>query len=511
MKKFLLLVMALAVAGMAMAQPTSVPAPTGDDIINIYTQNGNATGYGWANWWPTDGNGNGCEWGVEETIGNGKAFKIPNLIFYGSQFEFIDAGNKKYLHLDVYPMEDMTLGIVPICTSGGHGTSNLLEKGARFDLTGGQWNALDIELQSIIDRGYDFSYLYQIKYVSDIVAFGQGEGQADGMANGDGTKSFYVGNVYLTGTRIADTEAPVLVSAEVANVLGNEVTLTLNATDNNGKVSFVITDEANSKEYSTNGNSGENVTYNVKGLNAETEYTWTVQAKDQAGNLSENTLTVTFTTLEGFKLTTAPTPQHSTEDYDITSIFSDAYDKAAPNAFFNTWGSAGEILSIETIDGDNIQKVANFGYLGNEFTDEFDLQGYTLHMDLCPTELTQIGLTPITMNVKASAPRANRAELSTLFNVTPGQWNSLNLNLEETWPTLDMSQVFQFKWDRGNSQSDLYIDNVYFYKEKVSTGLSEVVAAQSSNVWYDLMGRRYTSQPTTAGIYINNGRKVVIK
>ena len=195
----------------------------------------------------------------------------------------------------------------------------------------------------------------------------------------------------------------------------------------------------------------------------------------------------------------------------LLSLALDAYDKAAPNAFFNTWGSAGEILSIETIDGDNIQKVANFGYLGNEFTDEFDLQGYTLHMDLCPTELTQIGLTPITMNVKASAPRANRAELSTLFNVTPGQWNSLNLNLEETWPTLDMSQVFQFKWDRGNSQSDLYIDNVYFYKEKVSTGLSEVVAAQSSNVWYDLMGRRYTSQPTTAGIYINNGRKVVIK
>ena len=498
--------MSLTLAGMAYAQPTSVPAPTGDDIVNIYTQNGNASAYSWANWWP-----DGCAMGSEVTIGDGHAFMIPNLIFYGSQFDFIDAGNKKYLHLDIYPMDDMTLGVVPICTKGGHGTENYLEKGARFDLTGGQWNALDIELQTIIDRGYDFTYLYQIKYVSDVVAFGQGEAQADGLANGDGTKTFYVGNVYLTGTRVADTEVPVLVSAETTEVLGNQVTLKLNATDNNGKVSFIISDQAHGTEYTTHGNSGEDVTYTVKGLEPETAYAWTIQAKDQAGNLSENTIEVTFTTIDGFKLTAAPTPSHSTESYDIQSIFSDAYESAAPNSFFNTWNSAGEQLSVVAVDGDNIEKVANFGYLGNEFKTNLDLQGYTLHMDLCPTELTQVGLTPITQNIKATAPRGNRAENSTLFVLTPGQWNSLDLNLEETWPTLDMSQVFQFKWDRGNSQSDLYIDNVYFYKEKEATGITEVVAGQTDNVWYDLMGSRYNGKPSTAGIYVNNGKKVVIK
>lgn len=30
-------------------------------------------------------------------------------------------------------------------------------------------------------------------------------------------------------------------------------------------------------------------------------------------------------------------------------------------------------------------------------------------------------------------------------------------------------------------------------------------------MWYDLNGRQLTSKPTAKGIYLNNGRKVVIK
>ena len=32
-----------------------------------------------------------------------------------------------------------------------------------------------------------------------------------------------------------------------------------------------------------------------------------------------------------------------------------------------------------------------------------------------------------------------------------------------------------------------------------------------SNAWYDLNGRRLAGKPTTKGIYINGGHKVVIK
>lgn len=35
--------------------------------------------------------------------------------------------------------------------------------------------------------------------------------------------------------------------------------------------------------------------------------------------------------------------------------------------------------------------------------------------------------------------------------------------------------------------------------------------AQDSDVWYDLQGRRYKGKPSVPGIYVNNGKKVLLK
>ncbi|MBO4870582.1 MAG: fibronectin type III domain-containing protein [Muribaculaceae bacterium] len=451
MKKFLLSAMALLVATVTFAQPTTVPVPTGDDIEGIYgSQLGKPVGQGF----------NFYDWGSGSagqvySVDGKETYMIPNLKWYGSQFGDFDASNKKFIHLDIYPMEDMELCIALISwnrsTNGNWG-----ERGVNFTLTGGEWNSLDITMQDLIDRGGNFDILYQIKFVKKMVTpDNTNPTAADGFENGDGTKTFYVGNIYAYGTRVVDNENPVMVSAEATEVLGNQVTLTMNATDNNDKVTYIVTDATNSKTYSQQGVAGENTTLTVKGLNAETSYSWTVQAKDMAGNMSDNSITVNFTTIEGFKLTAAPVPTHSTDKYEIFSIYSDAYDKAAEaqGAFFNTWGSAGESFEEVQVDGDHIWKVMNFGYLGNEFTTTTDLRDYTVHMDLLATELTQIGLTPITQS----------GEASTMYNITAGEWTSLDIPMS-AWSTLNAQYTFQFKWDRGNSASDLYIDNFYFYK-----------------------------------------------
>ena len=44
----------------------------------------------------------------------------------------------------------------------------------------------------------------------------------------------------------------------------------------------------------------------------------------------------------------------------------------------------------------------------------------------------------------------------------------------------------------------------------VSTGINEIANDKSSNNWYDLLGRR-VAQPTKAGIYVEKGRKVLVK
>ena len=47
-----------------------------------------------------------------------------------------------------------------------------------------------------------------------------------------------------------------------------------------------------------------------------------------------------------------------------------------------------------------------------------------------------------------------------------------------------------------------------------TTGITTTNDANYTNktdAWYDLLGRRLSGKPTTRGIYINNGKKVVIK
>lgn len=98
--------------------------------------------------------------------------------------------------------------------------------------------------------------------------------------------------------KVVDEEAPQITSAALVNesITYSSVDLTIEATDNIGVYSYVITDDAMefSKEIlvPTDGN-----TITIKGLNPNTEYTFSIVAKDLAGNLSEPVTLPSFTTL----------------------------------------------------------------------------------------------------------------------------------------------------------------------------------------------------------------------
>ena len=69
----------------------------------------------------------------------------------------------------------------------------------------------------------------------------------------------------------------------------------------------------------------------------------------------------------------------------------------------------------------------------------------------------------------------------------------------------------------GISASDLSARNVkmFFGDESPTDGVGEVQGSQfkvqGEDTWYDLNGRRLSGKPTQKGIYVNNGRKVVMK
>lgn len=124
-------------------------------------------------------------------------------------------------------------------------------------------------------------------YIFSVIAY---DSQAKGST---------IANLSITPTSVADTEAPVMVSATLASKTYNSATLTLNATDNSSKVKFHIVDATNSINITTGQtDQGTNYEYTVTGLTPETTYNFTVTAEDAAGNTSENNVVMTAFTTE---------------------------------------------------------------------------------------------------------------------------------------------------------------------------------------------------------------------
>lgn len=188
---------------------------------------------------------------------------------------------------------------------------------------------------------------------------------------------------------------------------------------------------------------------------------------DVGGNPENTTITLSDVSFSegvapaptpGFQLTAAPTPIQSTEDYDIYSCYGEHFTWNTPNGHFSNWG--GGAPETETITaGDDVTKVENFNYVGYEFGTTTDLTGYTLHVDVLSTSLSQIGITPITQGGENSIKKAiNKGEWTTL-EIPFAEWTSVKASM-------DPKYTFQIKWDGGDGQGTLYIDNVFFFKSK---------------------------------------------
>ncbi|TXD51194.1 MULTISPECIES: glycosyl hydrolase [unclassified Polaribacter] len=84
----------------------------------------------------------------------------------------------------------------------------------------------------------------------------------------------------------SDTTAPENFAASTGNTTASSVEILLNATDDSGKVSYVIS-YGNTTE-TVNGDSGVQKSYIVNGLTSETSYSFSVIAKDLSGNVALN-------------------------------------------------------------------------------------------------------------------------------------------------------------------------------------------------------------------------------
>ena len=415
----------------AWAQPaTSAPTPpeyATNRVVSIYSDAyDNPVGWNFADW------GSGTAY-AEETIAGTQdhvaKFTTTDLGYFGWELQRdVNALTMTHLHVDVWSDAAFEFRLAPICRTQPTG-----EQPQTVQVKAGEWTQIELTVQSYTDLGLDMSGVYQLKF--DQI----------------GARTFYVDNVYFYNNSTAtDTEAPSKPEVSVASASYFHVVLSCTATDNSGSVTYNVT--ADGGITATGGGvSGTAAQVTVSGLQAGTEYTFTVTASDLDGNNSEATA-VTATTL------TAPAPADAPKHdaANVFSIYSDAYT-AGTGFIIGGWSQTTVVTEVTLAENDKVYLLENYNYLG------WEMNGNQSIGDLSEMEYLHVDVYPVTETAFKITPVGGGESLQDCTPLVAGQWNAFDIPMT-AFTGVDPKNIIQIKFDGGTGGA-LFLDNVYFWKE----------------------------------------------
>lgn len=221
----------------------------------------------------------------------------------------------------------------------------------------------------------------------------------------------------------------------------------------------------------------------------------------------------------------------------IISLYSDLYPNVGKGSTWNNWGGSNtkeNFYEITISDGNKAAGVNNITYGGYNINSDWssiDASGAKfLHVDIFSYDNNGIDVGLTSKGVRGDG--SDNATGYLHVNLVPG-WNSFDFPIEDIKTSarnngmnFDLSKLIQFSWQNGTGYSTLLFDNIYLSKDSnyakannnnTSTGINSItqdIAENNRNLsgnWYRLDGSRVHGNPTTAGIYIHNGRKIALK
>ena len=368
------------------------------------------------------------------------------------------------LHYDIWIADDASLRIVPICRNDAD-SGNEPEVGKTVDLTGQQWNSIDLNLATDYSAVTNWKHVYQVKI--------------DNAQN----LTFWVGNAYFYTTvdPTADNQKPTDVTTAVASTDYFSVTLTVSATDNSGSVVYVV--KNGETEVATGGGaSGESATITVKNLTPATAYTFSVIAKDAAGNEADPVAVPTATTNTLPDAAPAPTAAKA----NVKSIYSDAYEAVtAVSNYCENWWQAPSLHQTTLGEEDHVLYYSAGAAGNNVFgwaMDSYDFSGFQkLHLSVYPLAATTVEVYPVIQ------PEAEYHKVSE--TLVKNQWNDVVFDYTEK----TFTAMTQLGFVLPHTAVAYFIDNVYFFKDGGTTAIDE------------------TTEPTQVRKMIENGQLVIIR
>lgn len=396
----------------------AVPTWDASLVKAIYSPTYNAD-CNFANW-------GGCVGYTQEDYG--KKYEIGACGFFGVEGFNLNCLLMEKLHYDIWVENDATIRIVPIW--GG------AEQGISVNLIGQQWNSVDLtkEQYNVIN---DWSNIYQVKI-----------DQASNLTIWVANAYFYRETVYV------DTEAPTNVSASKVAEGFYSVSISAQAEDNSGAVSFKVMN--GDVQLATGAAaSGAATTIVVNGLASGTNYNFNVVAYDEAGNEAEPVAVAAAT-----KFMPAPAPAPNLNGKNVVNVFSDAI---AGSKTINSggWGETTQVEWLDIAPGDKVFYGQNFNYAGwHSWGADIDATNMMfLHVDVYSTGMTSVSVTPISHDPTS--------EGSAAIALTPNAWTSADIALS-AYPAVEWNKIFQFKFMNPVGGNELMIDNVYFWQPKVT-------------------------------------------
>ncbi len=190
----------------------------------------------------------------------------------------------------------------------------------------------------------------------------------------------------------------------------------------------------------------------------------------------------------------------------VIAVYSDVYDVTPPWGYCEWWNQQ-TVLAAGAIGGDNYLSYTNFDYLGwaavGGVINALNMEKF--HIDIWAETAGSIGIVPIYGGTGLPTDDQKRK----IVNLAAGQWNSFDLDLATDFPGLNLSSIFQFKFDTPTGVSAFSIDNVYFYRTtplEDNTAPTNVEALVTSSAYFSVtISCRATDDKGVVNFEIFNG------
>ena len=255
-----------------------------------------------------------------------------------------------------------------------------------------------------------------------------------------------------------DNVKPVMGTATLVSKTFNSAIIAVTATDNTEVGSYHVVDATKAYDQKCGVTEGQ---ITVKGLQPATTYNFTISALDLALNESENSVQLAVTTENHLLKPTAAPAAPAVEEKKVISLYSDSYATTHNFTAHEGWGDATQFEEL-TLDGNHVRYYTNLNYLGWQFTSApiNALNMEKLHIDIWAENTGSLKLVPI----YGGAGLTTDDSKGKVVELQGQQWNAIDLDLATDFAGLNLSSIFQFKFDVPQGGTTFAIDNVYFYR-----------------------------------------------